>query len=101
DPAFAGAQLGQTFTAATNAFAEVPDALRHKVEVKLNAEIYSQLSAAFGFGGGLNTSTVLDQTFNTVDLVGRPLTVGNFVNTTGIPGLIFSAKTTTYSPYIQ
>ena len=26
------------------------------------------------------TTTVLDQTFNDVDLVGRPLTIGNFVS---------------------
>src|SRR5262249_25770112 len=80
DTTFAGAQVGQTFTAAQGTFAEVPDALRHKTTVRLNAEIFTQLAAAFGVGDGLSTTTVLNHTFNTVDLVGRPLTIGQFLN---------------------
>jgi uncharacterized membrane protein len=100
DPSFAEATLGNTFTTADVMFAEVPDALRHKVEVKLNAEMWSAASAAFGFGDGLSTNTVLDQTFNTVDLVGRPLSIGNLVNQSAISAIIVSSRTTTYTPYV-
>jgi hypothetical protein len=83
---------------ATSHFSEVADNLRHKVEVQLNAEITSTASSLFG--GGLGTPTpVLDHTFNTVDLVGKPLAIGNFVNRSS-GGFIFTATTTTYSPYI-
>jgi uncharacterized membrane protein len=100
DSLMAGATIGQTFTTATGAFTEVPDGLRQKTEIKINAEMYSQASAAFA-GNGFNTVTVLDQTFNDVDLVGRPITVGHFVNSSSIGGITFSSKTNTYSPYIQ
>jgi hypothetical protein len=100
DPEFAAAQIGQTFTTATNGFTEVPDYLRHTVEVQLNAEIYSQAGAAFG-SPAFQTTTVLDQTFNTVDLVGHPLSIGNFVKTTSLGGLAFTTTTNTYAPYIQ
>jgi uncharacterized membrane protein len=95
-----GAFVGSTFTAAQGTFTEVPDSLREKTEVTVQAEIYSQANAAFG-GTGLTKTTVLDQTFNDVDLVGRPLTFGNFVSSTGAGGLVFSTVTNTYSPYIQ
>jgi hypothetical protein len=93
------AAVGRAFTAATGTFTEVPDNLRAKTEVKLTAEIYSQAAAAFGLGG-FSTATVLDQTFNDVDLVGRPLSVGNFVNSTGLGAPVFSALTNTYTPYV-
>ena len=101
DPLMAGATLGQTFAATTGTFSEVPQSLRQTTEVSLTAEIYSQAEAAFGLGGnGLSDNVVLDQTFNDVDLVGRPLTVGNFVTQSGF-GAVFSEVTNTYTPYIQ
>ena len=39
DPLMAGATIGQTFTTATGTFTEVPDALREKTTIQLNAEI--------------------------------------------------------------
>ncbi len=96
----AGSGIGTAVTTATSTFAEVAEALRHKVRVKLDAEIYSQIGAAFGLGNGLGTRSALDHTFNTVDLVGRPITIGNFVNTTAIGTPIFVSRTITYSPYI-
>jgi uncharacterized membrane protein len=99
DPLIAGATIGQTFTTSTGMFAEVADNLREKTEVKLTAEILSQAAAAFGVGDGLSQSVVLDRTFDDVDLVGRPLSIANFV-TTNSTGFILTATTTTYSPYI-
>jgi uncharacterized repeat protein (TIGR01451 family) len=100
DPLMDGATIGQTFTTSTGTFTEVADNLRQKTEVKLTAEIYTQISAAFGVGDGLSQTVVLDKTFNDVDLVGRPLTLGNFVTSTST-GFILTATTNTYTPYVE
>jgi uncharacterized membrane protein len=97
---FTGSGLDTAFTIVSDTFAEVDDGLRHTVRISLEAETYNQASALFAFGNGLSTQTVLDHTFRSVDLVGRPLTVGHFVSVTQIPSLVFSAKTSVYSPYI-
>ncbi len=99
DPLFDSASVGQTFATATATFAEVPDDQRHKVQLTLNVESYSQIGALFGFGNGLSTSMVLDQTFNAVDLVGRPISIGNLVTQSAIGALVFASRTTTYTPY--
>lgn len=99
DPLMPGAAIGQTFTTASGTFAEVVQSLRATTKISLDAEIYSQAGALFGAGSGLSTTTVLDQTFNDVDLVGRPLSIGNLVTQTGA-GAIFTAITNNYSPYI-
>lgn len=92
--------VGSTFASSPSTFTEVPDILREKTEISVNAEIYSQANAAFG-GTGLTDTTVLDQTFNDVDLVGRPLTFGNYVNSVPQGGLVFLTVTNTYTPYID
>ena len=99
DPLLGGYGSG-TFTAAQGTFAEVPDALREKTRVTLDAEIYSVADAAFG-GTGLKTTTVLDQTFNDVDLVGKPITLGHFVSSDGGGFGGLSTVVNTYSPYLQ
>jgi uncharacterized repeat protein (TIGR01451 family) len=102
DPEFANLAVGQAATASTNRFTEVPDSLREKTEISLTAEIYSQADAAFAKGSGLpvTDSVVLDQTFNDVDLVGHPLTLGNFFNTS-TSGTAFTATTNTYTPFLD
>jgi transglutaminase-like putative cysteine protease len=95
DPLMPGATVGQTFTSATGTFTEVPDNLREKTEIQLVAE----LSSAGLFGSQSSDTTVLDHTFNDVDLVGRTLTLGNFVSQSS-GGFIFTATTNTYSPYL-
>ena len=99
DPLMPGATIGQTFTTSTGTFAAVPIDLEETTEVQLVAEIYSTADAAFGLNAFQDT-TVLDQTFDDVELVGRPLTIGNFVSTTST-GSIFTATTNTYTPYIE
>ena len=54
----------------------------------------------FGLSSGLEDTTVIDQTFDDVSLVGHPLTVGFMVNQTGASAVI-TAVTTTYSPYLE
>ena len=80
DPLLPGATIGQTFTTATGTFTAVPSDLEETTEVQLVAEIYSQAEAAFGLNPFQDT-TVLDQTFDDVQLVGHPLTLGNSVST--------------------
>ena len=95
DPTFTGAEIGNTFATAESRFAEVPDNLRHKVTVRLKAELRSSFPNI-----PLEIKTPLNVTFNTVELVGRPLSIGHFVNSFSPPSLVFGTVTHTYSPYI-
>jgi uncharacterized repeat protein (TIGR01451 family) len=95
DPLMPGATIGQTFATTTGTFGEVPDALREKTEVQIVAEITS----AGLFGGSSADTTVLDHTFNDVDLVGHPLSFGNMVSGSSA-GFIITATTFTYTPYV-
>ena len=99
DPLMPGAAIGQKFTTSTGSFTQVPDALEETTEVQLVAEIDNTADSLFGLSG-LTDTTVLDQTFDDVALVGRPLTIGNFVAQSG-GGIIFTEVTTTYSPCIE
>jgi len=99
DPLMAGATIGQTFTTATGMFTQVADDLEAKTQIQLVAEITNTADSLFGLSGGTDT-TVLDQTFNDVALVGRPLTIGNLVSTSSIGAVVFSSQTTTYTPYV-
>ncbi len=101
DPLIPGAMIGQSFATSTGTFTDVPQDLRETTEIQLQAETYSQAAAVFGFGDGISTTTVLDATFNDVDLVGRTLTVGNNVSSTSLGGLLFSSVTNTYTPYLE
>jgi uncharacterized repeat protein (TIGR01451 family) len=100
DPLMPGAATGQTFTTSAGTFSAVPQSLEETTEVQLVAEIYSSAAAAFGVGGGLQDTTVLDQTFDDDYLVGRPLSFGNLV-TSQSSGFIISATTNTYTPYVN
>ncbi|WP_165224659.1 transglutaminase domain-containing protein [Aquisphaera insulae] len=94
-----GPGIGQPVTATLGTFAEVPDALRHKVTISLDAEITNTATALFGLPGQ-SVKTVLEQAFSTAELVGRSLVVGQFVSSQVLPGLVFSAVTHTFSPYL-
>jgi large repetitive protein len=98
DANIAGSQPGQTFGTQTATFTTIPDSMRQQITLRLNAEIYSQASQAIA-QQALSTTTVLQQTFYTDTLTGRPITVGNLVNENAISALIISSTTITYSPY--
>ena len=101
DPLMAGATIGQTFTTATGTFTEVPDDLREKTEVSAHRRDLQPGRRGVRLSA-FDDTTVLDQTFNDVDLVGRPLTIGNFVSSRDAsPALIFGSPTNTYTPYID
>lgn len=100
DPTFANATIGQVFASLGETFSEVPDNLRHKVTVRLHREL--TLPGAGLLTGGAasgDVATVLEQIFNTVELVGRSLSIGHFV-ISGNLGTIFTSTTHAYSPYV-
>jgi hypothetical protein len=68
--------------------------------VQLTAEIYNQASAVFGVNP-LQDTVVLDQTFNDVELVGKAISLSQFVNRGGLGAGPITATTTTYSPYLE
>ncbi len=98
DANFAGSQAGQTFGTQTGTFSAIPDAMRQQITLRLNAEMYSQASQAIA-EAPLSTTTVLQQTFFTDTLAGKPITVGNLVNENAVSALVISSTTITYSPY--
>ncbi|MGE3819045.1 MAG: Ig-like domain repeat protein [Isosphaeraceae bacterium] len=79
-----------------NTFPELPDALRHKVTIRLNRE----LTQASLLGGSFQSvKTVVDQTFATAGLTGKPLSIFHKVDHRAA-GFIFTATTNTYTPYL-
>jgi hypothetical protein len=98
DTAFPTAQLGQTFGTALNTSTSVPFSEEIFVTISENAEIFSPASAALA-GNGISTSTVLSQDFLTTDLIGKPVSIGQFVNSVNL-GSVLSSSTNTYSPYL-
>jgi uncharacterized membrane protein len=97
DPLMPTASLGQSFTTADNTFAEVSDSLRDQVTLQLQRELTTPAEGLFLGGSAQDVATVLRTTFNTVDLVGKPITVGFLVQSHTL-GSVFSATTNIYSP---
>ena len=100
DPNFPNNPIGTAIGTPVNTFTTIPSALQHTVTFRLEIEQYNQASVDFGAGDGLSTTEVLNQTFATTDLVGQPVTVGNFVSGSAA-GALFSITTFTYSPYLR
>ncbi|MGB0383411.1 MAG: FG-GAP-like repeat-containing protein [Ardenticatenaceae bacterium] len=106
DPSFPNAAIGERFVTdgniandGTDKIAEAPDNLRHKVTLKLKVEEYNPLNVGGTETQQLEHSYPLTHTFNTVELVGNPVTLGHLVNSTGAGGLIGSTIKHTYVPY--
>ncbi|MFN7892866.1 MAG: transglutaminase domain-containing protein, partial [Pirellula sp.] len=96
-----GSGIGTAFATASDTFTTINDTLRHKVRISLDAEVFSQSANAFGPGLGLQTTTVLDRAWNSVDLVGRPVAVSQYVNQLNQGGLVFTSRSITYTPFIR
>ena len=122
DASFPGADVGDAFTAVAASFAAAPAAERHTVQVALDVELMplglngtflrvgdalaqalGTPSAGFEHVGGLlvQTATVLDETLSAVELVGEPVSIGQFVNSRGTGGAGLSISVNTYSPWLQ
>jgi len=102
DPSFATAVSGQTFhdtlaVDGTDQIAELPDTLRHTVIVKIETENYQTLANA---NGSTTTTTPLSHTFNTVDIVGRPLALHHTIQETVNGGAFFVTRDRSYVPYL-
>lgn len=98
DTAFATAVAGQTFATAAQTFTSIAGSLRHQTRIRVEAETYSQATAVFGFG--LGTTTVLDRSFDSADLVDKPVSVSHFINAFSPPSLAIGATQNTYTPYL-
>jgi hypothetical protein len=104
DPCFTEALPGQTFhetlfTDGTDRVAEVPDTLRHKVTMRVKVE-RSDMVASGAVWSGFSYSYPLEHTFNTVELVGRPVTLGHLVQSAYPEAfMIFYYMQHTYTPY--
>ncbi len=100
DPAFADADIGQSFATAatdgTDQLAEVPNDERHTVTLKVKFEVYDAIYDL------LDESYPLNTTLNTVELVGNPVLLSYLVNQSSntLMGKTLSALTY-YRPYIQ
>jgi hypothetical protein len=98
DTAFTGAAVNQTFATATQTFTSIPLSLRHTARIRLEVETFTQAAAAFGLAIG--TNIVLDRTFESADLVDKPVTVSHFTNAFSPPAIAIGATQNTYSPYL-
>lgn len=98
DPNLSTNTIGQTPIAVQTRYTAVPESLRQKVTLRLKAETYPLANGLFK--QGTNSATVLTQSYFVSDLVGKPLSVGQFVSATGLGALVFTSSTFTYTPYI-
>lgn len=103
DPSFADAEIGDSFasstaTDGTDQIAELPDDTRHKVTMSLKMEEYHPLNPG---DGGFEYSYPLAHTFNSVALVGEPVTLAHLVTDETQGGWIYANLEYTYTPYFQ
>ncbi len=101
DPSFPTAQIGDSFATpandGTDRLAELPDATRHKVTIRLKVEDYYPLNLG---QSGLDYSYPLSHTFRTVELVAEPVAFSHLVHTDNQGGLVFANTIHTYTPYL-
>jgi len=96
DPSFATAQIGTAFGSPTGTTAEIDQFERHYVRLRLRAE--TSVPSLLG-GSYQDTKSVLEQTFSTAELVGRPIHLQHFVSASSAPTII-SYTSFTYTPYL-
>ncbi|HTQ37661.1 MAG TPA: transglutaminase domain-containing protein [Pirellulales bacterium] len=100
DTLFSQAVVGQTFCTSDQTFTEVPEALRHQVTISLVRELTTPGSGALtGGGSSQDDATVLEEHFDSVELVGASLTLGQYVDSNSVSAG-FSYTTYTYTPYL-
>ncbi len=100
DPSFANAAIGQQFASpagdGSDRIAELTDALRPKITIKLKVERWNQLS----FTTQSQAQIYLDHTFRAVEIAASPVIFSNLVDEQNQGGLVFANKIFTYSPYL-
>lgn len=95
DPSFAGVGLGTAPGARAGDYTEVASSDRHHVRFALEVELKHLLVTGVPPREG-----VLDETIPTVSLVGRPVTIGNLVSSSGAASPVFAATRHSYTPYV-
>ncbi|MEO6063312.1 MAG: FG-GAP-like repeat-containing protein, partial [Thermoflexales bacterium] len=98
DPSFAAATPGATFQTSTagdgtDRIAEVPDAQRHKVTVRLKVQKYNN------YLGGLQDFYPISRTFASVEVAGKPVALAHVVNAQVVNGAVFANNIVDYTPY--
>jgi uncharacterized membrane protein len=101
DPSFANAAVGQRFASqiagdGTDRIAEVPDAWRPKLTVRLDIETYNQLN----LGGQLKQVSYLEHTFRVVEVATAAVIFANLVTTDEQGGAVFANTIHTYTPFL-
>lgn len=99
DPSFATAVVGDSFAVSAETLNELPDDLRHAVDLTVRVEQYTetnQLNAAL-----LDETIPLTATFYAAETVGLHPTLRFAVETTQRGGLAFSSVEHIYTPYFE
>ena len=98
DPTFPGAAVGQAFATpgANDRILELPDSLRHQLEMTLRVEQYSSFPINPTF---LSESRPLSLTLPIPQVAAKEIVLGHILQTDGTPGMVFSAVQHTYTPY--
>ncbi len=93
DPTIPGAAIGDFFVPLPQPeqLAELPDHVRHKVTLKLKVEEHHPLNFG-GDGPGLANTYPLSVTFNTVELIGEPVTLQHLVETESAFGFFYAVQ---------
>ena len=100
DPLFSQSVVGQAFCASDQPFTEVPEPLRHQVTISLVRELTTPGSGLLSGGGSSHDeATVLQEHFDSAELVGVSLTLGQYVDSKSVSAG-FSYTTFTYTPYL-
>ena len=76
-------------------FTSIATSARHQTRIRVEAETYSQASAMFGFGR--RQQPVLDRSFDSADLVDKPVSISHFVNAFSPPSLAIGATRTLHA----
>ena len=79
DTAFPGAQPGQVFGTPVSTSATIPSNAAVNISFEIDAETYTQASAAFT-GNGIGSTPVLNYSISAAQLVGKPVSIGQFVS---------------------
>ncbi|WP_157817600.1 choice-of-anchor K domain-containing protein [Candidatus Thiodictyon syntrophicum] len=97
DPSFRDSILGKSYANHGGSFDKVPTDLQHKVTVRILAERTQGLLTA---AAGNERIPVFEKNFSSAELVGHPLSISHFINSSGSASLFGTIISHTYTPYV-
>ncbi|MGB0514675.1 MAG: transglutaminase domain-containing protein, partial [Wenzhouxiangellaceae bacterium] len=103
EPAFSGAEYGDSLVVNPITISSPDDAARHRVRIRVEAENYSLFTSILATldGSPFQRQLVLDETFSAAELTGKSLALSHFVASDGSGGLLGSTFTHTYTPFLR